>query len=228
MSPSLGGYPQQQAPYQQYPDSQIYPQPPPQAQQQPVIKPKPTPAEDLLSTPLTIAIPSQVPDPAIPAPPIPPNPEKDALLQALGSMLYQHRIAAQERTSSTLPSLQAQRGAIEKSLAAMQQELQQLTNLSSALESNERILVDSMRRADEVMEEAKRRSVPGVDDVLVAPTVVGGQLYEVVAEERALGDAMFVLGRALDKGRLGLEGFLKVSLARLHPFRRYSLLCSPD
>ena len=106
---------------------------------------------------------------------------------------------------------------MQNAMAAMQHELQQLKTLSDSLESNERILADSMRRADEVMEEAKRRDVPDVDDVLVAPTVVGKQLYEVVAEERALEDTMFVLGRALDKGRLGLEGFLKVHIAFRNP-----------
>jgi len=81
-----------------------------------------------------------------------------------------------------------------------------------ALASNEQILRDTMREADRVMEDAARRHVPDIDDVLVAPTVVGGQLYTLAAEERGLKEGLFVLGRGLDRGRVGAEVFVKVSL----------------
>ncbi len=61
------------------------------------------------------------------------------------------------------------------------------------------------------MVSAAQRKPPGVDEVLVAPTVVGGQLYELVAEEQAIGDAIFVLGRGLDMGRVGVEGWVKLT-----------------
>lgn len=56
------------------------------------------------------------------------------------------------------------------------------------------------------------REVPGIDDVLAAPTVVGEQLYGLVAEERGLAEAMFVLQRALERDRVGGEVFVKVCL----------------
>ena len=68
-----------------------------------------------------------------------------------------------------------------------------------------------MRDADKVLEEAKRRKVPGVDEVLVAPTVVAGQLYQAVAEQRAIEDCRNVLGKALDRGRIGGNVWAKVS-----------------
>lgn len=67
-----------------------------------------------------------------------------------------------------------------------------------------------MIEADRVMEDARKRKVPDVDDVLVAPTTVGTQLYTLAAEERGIADALFVLGRGLDGGRVGVEGFVKV------------------
>lgn len=60
------------------------------------------------------------------------------------------------------------------------------------------------------MDDARRRQAPDVDDVLVAPTVVGQQLYGLCAEERGIADALFVLGRALDRGRISAEVFVKV------------------
>ena len=78
------------------------------------------------------------------------------------------------------------------------------------LSSNEAILHQAMRDADKTLEDAKRRKVPNVDDVLVAPTVVAGQLYQAVAGEKAIEDCRGVLGKALDKGRIGGGVWAKV------------------
>ncbi|KAI9802664.1 MAG: hypothetical protein M1825_002686 [Sarcosagium campestre] len=169
------------------------------------------PAVDLLSSPITLPTPVDLTasSSSIPAPPIPPNPEKDALLRALGTQLFRQRQQAAQQAQSTIPSLLAQQTALANASHAMQNEVRALEALDAMLTSNERILADSMRRADEVMEDARKRKVPGVDDVLVAPNLVGKQLYDVVAEERAVSDAIFVLAKALDRGRVGLDVFLK-------------------
>ena len=70
------------------------------------------------------------------------------------------------------------------------------------------------------MEEAKHREVPAAEDVLVAPTVVAGQLYELVAEVRSIEDCRAVLARALDKGRLGGDIWAKVGDDVLFAFVR--------
>ena len=62
-----------------------------------------------------------------------------------------------------------------------------------------------MAAADAVLADAKTRSVPDIDAVLVAPTRVEGQLYEVVCEERAIRETRAFLGRCVDKGRVGGE-----------------------
>ena len=69
-----------------------------------------------------------------------------------------------------------------------------------------------MRDADKTLEDAKHRKVPNVDEVLVAPTVVAKQLYECVAEERAIEESRRVLGKALDKGRIGGGVWARVCL----------------
>ncbi|MCJ1427082.1 hypothetical protein MMC29_004985 [Sticta canariensis] len=101
-------------------------------------------------------------------------------------------------------------------LAAINREVTQLNNLQTLLSSNEAILHKAMRDADNVMEDAKHRKVPGVDEVLVAPTVVAGQLYELVADERSLEECRAVVGKALDRGRIGGDVWAKQtrSLAR--------------
>jgi ESCRT-I complex subunit TSG101 len=153
----------------------------------------------------------------------PPNPEKDALLRAIGAALHERRAEALAQThAATLPALRAQHTAMRRTGAALQQELDALAALGATLAANERILAECMQRADAVMADARRRSgsgdgggddsllLPAVDELLVAPTVVAQQLYRTVAEERALEDVTVVLARALDTGRIGLDVYLKV------------------
>ncbi|ORY09028.1 UEV domain-domain-containing protein [Clohesyomyces aquaticus] len=206
---------QQIAPqYQQTPPYQQYPQPPPQPQPPPHI---PVPPTNLLDESLEVTLPSQalhqIP---LPVPPVPPNPEKDALLSALSTTLLSQLRSTVSSNHAAITPLQAQQSALQLAYSRLQGELEQLRQLDQALEQNEKILKEAMREADRVMEDARGRNVPDVDEVLVAPTVVGGQLYSLCAEERALGDALFVLGRGLDRGKVGADVFIKQtrSLAR--------------
>lgn len=143
-------------------------------------------------------------------PPVPPNPEKDALLRALSSMLCaQIRDTVSSNTTAIAP-LRAQQTALQTAYSRLESELQQLRQLDAALSDNERILKDTMVEADRVMEEARTRKPPDVDEILVAPTVVGGQLYEAVAEASSIGEVLFVLGKAVGRERVGADGFAKV------------------
>ncbi|KAF1815539.1 UEV-domain-containing protein [Eremomyces bilateralis CBS 781.70] len=188
------------------------------AQPPPQIAPQLKPSVDLLSSPLDVTLPSQKgeqPD-NTPAPPIPPNPEKDSLLRAISQALVSQINQTIASNASAIPPLQAQQTALLEAQARLQGELDQLQQLDAALSSNEQILRDAMREADRVMEDAKRKPPPEIDHVLVAPTVVGGQLYNLCAEDSALDEARAVLSRALDAGRVSVDLFIKQtrSLAR--------------
>jgi ESCRT-I complex subunit TSG101 len=101
-------------------------------------------------------------------------------------------------------------------LTNMQAEIQALESLGDLLNSNTSILHTALHDADGVIESSQHRTAPNIDEILVAPTVVGNQLYELVSEERSLGDALFVLGRAMERGRVSPAVFAKTtrSLAR--------------
>ncbi|KAK4168409.1 ESCRT-I component [Cladorrhinum sp. PSN259] len=199
--PPPGAWQQQQ--YHSPPPATI--QPPPQ----PVAKPPPPP--DLLDSDLSLTIPSPSSTSAIPPPPIPPNPEKDALFHQLAQTLHAHRQRAREQNDSSLMGLQAQRQAMLSASAKLQAESAQLTQFSALLTSNTAILQDSLRKADAVIESSSRHPEPNIDELLVAPTVVGNQLYDLVAEERALADAIFMLGRAVERGRISPQMFAKLT-----------------
>lgn len=115
-----------------------------------------------------------------------------------------------------MAGLEAQQSAMLSAMSALQAEMGQLTQLSNVIASNTNILHDALRKADAVIEGSRNYVVPDIDELLVAPTVVANQLYRVVAEERALGDAIFMLGRAVERGRISPAAFAKMtrSLAR--------------
>ncbi|KAI0402206.1 UEV domain-containing protein [Xylaria palmicola] len=174
---------------------------------------KPPPPPDLMDEPLTLSLPSPS---NLPPPPIPPNPEKDALLRQLASTLHSMRQVARQQNESSLAGLEAQRAAMLAALQAIQADAAALTPLSALLAANMAALQSALQEADAVVARGRARQPPAIDDLLVAPTVVGNQLYDVVAEERALGDAIFVLGRAVERGRVAPAIFAKTtrSLAR--------------
>ncbi|KAM0315035.1 hypothetical protein ACHAPQ_011678 [Fusarium lateritium] len=194
--------PPQHQQYQQPPQPQAWPQPaPPQGPA------KPPPPPDLLDAPLDLALPNTT----VAAPPIPPNPEKDALLRQLAQTLYSIRMRSRQQNDSSMSGLQAQRTAMLSAIPAFQSEGGQLAQLSNVLTSNSNILRDALHKADGVIEGSTSHPVPDVDELLVAPTVVANQLYALVAEERALGDAIFTLGRAVERGRITPAVFAKMT-----------------
>ncbi|KEY68254.1 hypothetical protein S7711_04785 [Stachybotrys chartarum IBT 7711] len=182
--------------------------PTPQQQQQ-----QRAPPPDLLDEPLSLGTSLQA---AVNAPPVPPNPEKDALLRQLAQTLASIRQRSRQQNESTMAGLQAQRAAMIAVIPTLQAELGQLTQLSGLLTSNTNILHDALHKADSVIEGSRSHPAPDIDELLVAPTVVSNQLYTLVAEERALGDAIFMLGRAVERGRISPAVFAKMtrSLAR--------------
>ncbi|CZS96102.1 related to component of actin cortical patches LAS17 [Rhynchosporium agropyri] len=189
----------QQPQWQQY--SQQHPP-------QPQVKPPPPP--DLMDGPLVLAVPSEA-SANLPAPPVPPNPEKDMLLHNIGRTLYAQRQHTRGLTASSLPGLESQRKAMLISLNSMQAEIQALESLINLLSSNTKILHTALHDADAVIDQSQHRTAPNIDELLVAPTVVGNQLYELVSEERSLGDALFVIGRAVEKGRITPAVFAKMT-----------------
>lgn len=152
----------------------------------------------------------------LPAPPIPPNPERDALLRQLGKTLYQYREKSREQNGSCMRGLQAQRTAMTVAYDRLNSERTGLSQVSTLLASNTRILREALQKADTAIESSRQHPEPDIDELLVAPTVVANQLYALVAEERAIADVIFVLGRAVERGRISPAVFAKTtrSLAR--------------
>ncbi|KAF7511997.1 hypothetical protein GJ744_002710 [Endocarpon pusillum] len=177
----------------------VHPRPPPQ--------PKPPPV-NLLDSPFDVNLPV-LSSANIPAPPIPPNPEKDALLSALSHSITQTLHRDMSQNAASLPLLQSQNEALNSSLRTLESEISQLQGLQGTLTGNITILQNSLREADKCISSAHARAqrgeIPKIDDMLTAPTVVGKQLYDVVCDERGIEAAIWALQAALTRGRIGVD-----------------------
>lgn len=216
--------------YQPTPPRQVVPpsqrqQLPPPTQPAAVNK---TETPDLLTSPFELGLPSFAP--SGPPPPIPPNPEKDALLHAISKTLAETLQSNASQSNSAAQSLISQSHSLQTAIATLQGEITTLNTLNSTLQSNTSILQQSLHQADAVIADAQTRisspipqtstaeassgvtdgrrgGLPPIDDVLVAPTVVGKQLYDLVAEERGIQQAIYSLQAALVKGVIGVEAW---------------------
>ncbi|EEP75386.1 predicted protein [Uncinocarpus reesii 1704] len=195
------------------------------------------PTPDLLTSPFDLELPSQTIIAA--PPPIPPNPEKDFLLKTLSQTLTQTLHDNINRTKSGIQPLNSQSQALHAAAATLKSEIASLNTLHTTLQSNTSILQQSLHRADGVIADARARitaspappgpsieqqpaasrspsGLPSIDEILVPPTVVGKQIYDLVTDERGIERAIYALQTGLVKGRVGLDTWAKLtrSLAR--------------
>ncbi|KAI5853932.1 ESCRT-I component [Tricharina praecox] len=181
--------------YQGYPPQYPQPQPP---------TPKPAPPNDLLDSPS----PALTPLPLHPPPP-PPNPEKSHLLARIGAALHTLAETSHSQTSSALSGASAQRTALQAALLQLEREAHELRHINGVCNSDAEILRERIAMAEAVIQDCRTRELPDVDAMVVAGSVVETQLYELVAEEMAIEDTIYVLSKALDRERITLEVFLK-------------------
>ncbi|KAI1973084.1 suppressor protein stp22 of temperature-sensitive alpha-factor receptor and arginine permease [Ophidiomyces ophidiicola] len=195
---------------------------------------KKPPTQDLLTSPFDLELPSQ--SQAAAPPPIPPNPEKDFVMNTLSRTITQSLHDNINKTKSGLQPLDSQSQALHAAIATLKTEITTLNALHSSLQSNTSILQQSLQRADSVIADARARisspagpsteppssaslpppGFPAIDEIVVPPTVVGKQIYDLVADERGIERAMYALQTGLVKGRVALDTWAKLtrSLAR--------------
>ncbi|KAL9114397.1 MAG: hypothetical protein Q9227_001478 [Pyrenula ochraceoflavens] len=179
---------------------------------QSLAQPKPQPL-DLLSSPFDVSLPTT--SSQIPAPPVPRNPEKDALLSHVSRILTQTLHQKVSQNGSALAPLYAQSTALSTALSNLNSEISHLNQIQGTLQSNIATLHSSLASADQAISSAQSRSaandLPTIDEMLVPPTVVAKQLYDVVCDERGIEAALWALQTALGRGRISIDGWAKRS-----------------
>ena len=206
---------------------QYFAQPPPQHQyplqdmqpnrqiqqasyQQQAQLPKPKPQEPNLmdASPFDVTLP-RANTAHLPTPVIPPNPEKQHILQSLQSALLSNLQSQISQSTSAVAPLQSQYSALQAAQQNLQQELNQLQTLQSQLQQNISSLTSTISSADRTIGSARNESspskIPNIDELIIAPTVVARQLYDNVAEQRGYEAAIYALTEGFVRGRIGGE-----------------------
>lgn len=138
-------------------------------------------------------------------------------MRTLSRTLTENLQGNMSQSISAVTSLQSQSQALSSAMMTLQGELATMNQYKATIQSNINVLQQSLHRADAVITDAKARTdqpgtdtttasgLPAVDEVLVAPTVVGKQLYDLVADERGIQQAIYALQAALVKGVIGAD-----------------------
>lgn len=157
-----------------------------------------------------------------PAPPRPPNPE----LLYMHNLLYNKIQARIHHLRTTSEQSQEQMKLLSDDLdrgeMAVKDEMARLEAVRDICRSTGDQLEQTVEAAKQRIAELHAREEPDIDGVLSATSLVGNQLIELVAEDNAIEDTLYHLGRALNSEVLDLDRFLKQTrfLAREQFMRR--------
>lgn len=151
----------------------------------------------------------RAPSSNLPTPAIPPNPEKQHILQTLQTTLLSNLQTQIGQTTTAIGPLRAQHSALQEAQNTLQQELNQLQALQSQLQQNVTSLNTTITSADRTVSNARNESspskIPSIDELIVPPNPVARQLYDNVAEQRGYEAAIYALTEGFVRGRLGYE-----------------------
>ncbi|KAL9933337.1 hypothetical protein V8E36_008055 [Tilletia maclaganii] len=160
-----------------------------------------------------------------PPPPRPLNPELLNLHTALHTRLTTTLSTLSSALSASNAQLEVLVSDLERGGEAIEDERGRLEAVRDVCRVRAQKVGEVVGRAQAVraeIEEKERREREDVDGFVVATSLVGNQLLTLVAEDHALEDALYQLGRALNAERIDLDKFLKQTrhLAREQFMRR--------
>jgi ESCRT-I complex subunit TSG101 len=144
-----------------------------------------------------------------PPPPRPPNPE----LLAIHDRLYTKIDLRLAEISSNLAvanqRLEVLSSDLDRGLPAIEDEMARLRAVRDVCQITGDRLSATLEAAKNHMAELDKREEPDSDTIILATSIVGNQLVDLIAEDNAIEDTMYHLARALNTERIDTERFLK-------------------
>ncbi|WFD31123.1 suppressor protein stp22 of temperature-sensitive alpha-factor receptor and arginine permease [Malassezia sp. CBS 17886] len=184
----------------------------------PTLPTKPPTVDIFASLNETDATPSSHPPP----PQRPMNPElaqlQDRAHAKLAGRLQQLRASMQDADAQ----LRVLHDDLERGTSAIHDETQRLQAVKEVCTGSARQLAASVEQAAQRTVELRAKADPAVDSMLVATNLAENQLLQLMAEDQAIEDTLYQLGRALHSEQLSLDRFIKHTrmLAREQFMRR--------
>lgn len=140
----------------------------------------------------------------------PPNPELAALHDAVYTKFRTRRDELRHSVSQANAQLRVLLDDLERGQPAIQDEMQRLEAVQAVCNTRTHQLNDTMQAAQSRAHELQLRPEPNVDEMFAATNLVENQLVQLVAEDHAIEDTLYQLGRALHAEQLSLDRFIKV------------------
>ncbi|WFD39768.1 suppressor protein stp22 of temperature-sensitive alpha-factor receptor and arginine permease [Malassezia japonica] len=139
----------------------------------------------------------------------PPNPELAALHDAVYTKFRTRRDELRHSVSQANAQLRVLLDDLERGQPAIQDEMQRLEAVQAVCNTRTHQLNDTMQAAQSRAHELQLRPEPNVDEMFAATNLVENQLVQLVAEDHAIEDTLYQLGRALHAEQLSLDRFIK-------------------
>ncbi|WFD04337.1 suppressor protein stp22 of temperature-sensitive alpha-factor receptor and arginine permease [Malassezia obtusa] len=139
----------------------------------------------------------------------PMNPELRALHDAVHTKLAARRDGVRRSLTHANAQLRDVLDDLHRGYPAIQDEMQRLEAVQTVCRTHAAQLTSTMHTAQERLHDLQRRADPNVDAMLAATSLVENQLAQLLAEDAALEDTMYQLGRALLAEQLSLDRFIK-------------------
>ncbi|GAC94008.1 hypothetical protein PHSY_001577 [Pseudozyma hubeiensis SY62] len=148
-------------------------------------------------------------DPGVPPPPRPMNPELLALHDRVFTKIDSRLSSLASTLSASNARLEVLSSDLDRGLPAIEDEMSRLKAVRDVCQITGDRLDSSVNEITESLRSIQAREDPDPDSMVLATSIVGNQLVDLVAEDNAIEDTLYHLGRALNAERLDLERFLK-------------------
>ncbi|SPO23590.1 related to Tumor susceptibility gene 101 protein [Ustilago trichophora] len=146
---------------------------------------------------------------AAPPPPRPINPELLALHDRLFTKIDSRLSTLASTLQASNARLEVLSSDLDRGLPAIEDEMSRLKAVRDVCQTTGDRLASSVNEITESVLNLQAREDPDPDSMVLATSIVGNQLVDLVAEDNAIEDTLYHLGRALNAERIDLDRFLK-------------------
>lgn len=98
---------------------------------------------------------------------------------------------------------------LDRGRPAIEDEMSRLKAVRDVCQITGDRLEETVVQAREHVTMLRQKEDPDPDTMVMATSIVGNQLIDLVAEDNAIGDTLYQLGRALNAERIDFDRFLK-------------------
>ncbi|TIC45967.1 UEV-domain-containing protein [Wallemia mellicola] len=163
-----------------------------------------------------------IPDEIKPAPTRPLNPNTVKLHATIHAIFSQKVSQSLENHGNLYNSQLTLKSDLERAKDVINDEQSRLKSVNEICKSVALKVNETTEQGLSVLENGRRKGEIGVDEIVCGDNLVANQLVDLIAEDRAIEDTMYHLGRALNAGRVDLERALRTirELSREQFFKR--------